>query len=187
MSTQERRPQHGQRRTGSHTPVPMGAPVPMLLGQKHPAPRVLGSPPGMGSRSPPLRVGILYSSWLWSPRRPPSNHRTPFLLFFTEGRLHSQPPPSSWDTPLGAVTPQGAFLPPFRGAPCLSLPALPWPRSSPTHCRWRMDKQGIWRPLPERQALWPVLCACRASEVLPSSKSCLAHTGPAQGRGSARG
>lgn len=84
------------------------------------------------------------------------------------------------------MTPRAAFFPPFRGAPCLSLPALPWPRNSPTHCRWQVDKQGVWGPLPELQALWPVLHACRASDVLPSSKSCLAHTGPAQGRGSVR-
>ena len=105
--------------------------MPTLLGQKHPAPRALGSPPGMGSRSPPLRVGILYSSCLWSPRQPPSNHRIPFLLFFAEGRPHSQPPPSSWDTPLEAVTPQGAFLPPFRGAPASVSPLSPGLAAAP--------------------------------------------------------
>ena len=133
--------EHGQCCTGPRTPVPTRAQAPMLLEQEHHTPQVLSSP-GMGSRSPPLRVGVLYS-WLWSPRPPPptSNHHTPFLLFFAERLPHTRPLSSSWNTPLGAMTPWGAFLPPFEGAPCLSLPRSPLASRQP-HAQLVMDGQA---------------------------------------------
>lgn len=76
------------------------------------------------------------------PQGPPtSNHHTPFLLFFAERLPHTRTPSSSWNTPLGAVTPRGAFLPPFEGAPCLSLPRSPLASRQP-HAQLVMDGQA---------------------------------------------
>ena len=77
------------------------------------------------------------------PKSPPptSNHHTPFLLFFAERLPHTRPLSSSWNTPLGAMTPWGAFLPPFEGAPCLSLPRSPLASRQP-HAQLVMDGQA---------------------------------------------
>ena len=115
--------EHGQCCTGPRTPVPTRAQAPMLLEQEHHTPQVLSSP-GMGSRSPPLMVGVLYS-WLWSPRPPPNQqpphpisallrrktptHQAPVLFLEHSSRGHD---------------PLGSFPPSLRGSPLRQSPPL---------------------------------------------------------------
>lgn len=130
------------------------------------------SPPGWGPGPLHSGWGSCPSQWLWSPAPPtPGNHTTHIaLLQQKDARTRSPCPLPGSHVSHG---PRAAFPP---GSPLPSVSPLSLARDSPTHCPWQVDSRAVWGPLPELQAPGQSSTPFRASDVPPSSKSCLAHT-----------